>query len=400
MAPKFDIVAAGHICLDITPAFPSAAHVELGHVFQPGRLLKIGKAVLSTGGSVSNTGIALSKLGCQVAYMTGTGADAFGDIIIEKMKAYGSTDGIFRHSTADSSYSIILALPGIDRIILHNPGCNDEFRAEQIDWSLVESARHFHLGYPPIMRSLYLNDGDEAAKILAHVKKLGISSSLDMALPDPTSEAGQIDWQRWLTTVLPHVDFFMPSIEEMLYFYDRKRWQALRESGQNFISVVPGSLYGELAGAALALGCAAVLLKAGHLGLYLRTGKQRRLSLVQLAGVRGEPGWQDRELWGASYFIEEVVSATGAGDSAIAGFLAALLYGNRPEECLQIANCLGYQNLRALDTISGIDSYPETLAMLPKLQPNALDFLDSGWQPTRTTGIWEHWRKPGSPATA
>lgn len=392
MAPKFDIVAAGHICLDITPAFPSSAPVELARAFQPGRLLKIGEAVLSTGGSVSNTGIALSKLGCRVAYMTGTGLDAFGDIIIEKMKAYGSTDGIFRHSTADSSYSIILALPGIDRIILHNPGCNDEFRAEQIDWSIVETARHFHLGYPPIMRSLYLNDGDEAAKILEQVKQLGVSSSLDMALPDPNSEAGQIDWQRWLATVLPHVDFFMPSIEEMLYFCDRQRWQSLRESSQNFVSLVPNTLYGELAETALAYGCAAVLLKAGHLGLFLRTGKPGRISQVQLAGVQGESSWQDRELWGASYNIEQILSATGAGDSSIAGFLTALLHGSRPEMCLQIANCLGYQNLRALDTTSGIDSYPETLALLPKLQPNALDFLDSGWQPTRTTGIWEHQR--------
>ena len=52
------------------------------------------------------------------------------------------------------------AVPGIDRIFLHNPGANDSFRSEDIPEKMLEEAL-FHFGYPPIMRSMYENDGEE-----------------------------------------------------------------------------------------------------------------------------------------------------------------------------------------------------------------------------------------------
>ena len=56
-----DIICAGHICLDITPVLPSK-FARADKVFQPGKLLETDELVLSTGGSVANTGIALTKL--------------------------------------------------------------------------------------------------------------------------------------------------------------------------------------------------------------------------------------------------------------------------------------------------------------------------------------------------
>ena len=56
MKKPFDVVVAGHICLDIIPTIP---HERIE--FEPGRLLQVGPAVLSTGGAVSNTGLALHR---------------------------------------------------------------------------------------------------------------------------------------------------------------------------------------------------------------------------------------------------------------------------------------------------------------------------------------------------
>ena len=181
MTSNNDVVVAGHICLDITPKFQIAGKQNIEETFQPGKLLKVGDAVLGTGGAVSNTGIALSKLGFSVSYMSSVGQDGFGEIIVEKMAEYGNVDGFFRNREVGSSYSVILALPTIDRIILHNPGCNDYFTDENIDWAIVSTARLFHLGYPPIMRSLYLDDGMELANILRKARSLGVSTSVDMA---------------------------------------------------------------------------------------------------------------------------------------------------------------------------------------------------------------------------
>ena len=56
------IVVAGHVCLDIIPAWdPAGGDVQSRMV--SGALLNVGPATLSTGGAVSNVGIALHRLG-------------------------------------------------------------------------------------------------------------------------------------------------------------------------------------------------------------------------------------------------------------------------------------------------------------------------------------------------
>ena len=60
---KQKIIAAGHICLDITPVFPDTVRGQgMGELLQPGKLLHMEGADVHTGGSVANTGLAL-KLG-------------------------------------------------------------------------------------------------------------------------------------------------------------------------------------------------------------------------------------------------------------------------------------------------------------------------------------------------
>ena len=56
------VAVAGHICLDIIPTFHSASR-EFKDILIPGKLIDVGPASMATGGSVSNTGIALHRLG-------------------------------------------------------------------------------------------------------------------------------------------------------------------------------------------------------------------------------------------------------------------------------------------------------------------------------------------------
>jgi len=55
-------VVAGHICLDITPAF-GASETPLSSLIMPGKLTHVGAADVHTGGCVANTGLALRRLG-------------------------------------------------------------------------------------------------------------------------------------------------------------------------------------------------------------------------------------------------------------------------------------------------------------------------------------------------
>src|SRR5437660_11588346 len=124
-----EVVVAGHICLDIIPTF-----VGDSVVFAPGRLIEAGKAILATGGPVSNTGLALHKLGITTRLMGKVGDDLFGQAILQIIESYGSglAGGMVTGPGEASSYSIIISPPGIDRTFIHAPGCNDTFGADAV----------------------------------------------------------------------------------------------------------------------------------------------------------------------------------------------------------------------------------------------------------------------------
>ena len=63
----FDAISVGHICIDLTPEHARRAKTELRTYFVGGKLTNVGRMEFSTGGSVSNTGIALSRLGLKNA---------------------------------------------------------------------------------------------------------------------------------------------------------------------------------------------------------------------------------------------------------------------------------------------------------------------------------------------
>ena len=149
------IVAAGHICLDITPVFP--AHRTCGTVQElliPGKLNQTEAADVHTGGSVANTGLALKLLGNEVRLLGKIGCDAFGAMVKTIMDGYGA-GGLIEDPHSATSYSVVLAAPGYDRIFLHDPGANDSFCQADIPDEALEGAALFHFGYPPLMRRMY-----------------------------------------------------------------------------------------------------------------------------------------------------------------------------------------------------------------------------------------------------
>ena len=71
-----EVVVAGHVSLDVFPALYGPLTIE------PGRLVVVGPAVLSTGGVVANTGGALHRLGVRVGMVAKVGADVFGRAVL------------------------------------------------------------------------------------------------------------------------------------------------------------------------------------------------------------------------------------------------------------------------------------------------------------------------------
>ncbi|NLB56634.1 MAG: carbohydrate kinase family protein [Lentisphaerae bacterium] len=382
---QFDVVVAGHVCMDITPEFVTADSGKIASVFVPGKLVNIGAAELSTGGSVSNTGLALTRLGVKTGLMGKIGNDLFGDGIRSIFKNHGATDALTVVEGERTSYSFIFALPGVDRIIMHNPGANDTFGANDINYEIVSHSKLFHFGYPPLMRKMFKNGGRELIRVFKIVKTGKVLTSLDMSLPDPNSESGKVDWLTVFRKLLPFVDIAPFSAEETMFVLNRARYDELsEEAGSNEpLAFYKMSDFTYLADTLLEMGVGIVLLKCGYRGLLLKTAGSKRFQDIKLL----PESWHSKTIWKNVYAVKKIVSATGAGDSAIAGFLAGLLKGLSPEQSVSAAACTGAQNLSTLDALSGIKNWDETVLLMRTMQI-VKESPDPSWQYCTKDKVW------------
>lgn len=369
-----DIVVAGHICLDLIPSFDTAQRIE------PGALIKIGPATFAPGGAVANTGIALLRLGASVQLAARIGDDPFGRELSAIFRREGRSlaSRIRVQKGGATSYSIVISPPGVDRSFLHCSSENDHFAAKdlaEIDW---ERAAILHFGYPPMMRAIYRNAGRELASMMRSARSHGVITSLDMCMPDVLGESGMVDWLALCQNVLPHVDMFCPSLEELVFMLDRPRFDRWRMRQRDLAAEISAELLRDLSEQCLAMGAGAVFIKLGDQGVYLRSASDGRL-----AGR--DPQWKSRELLCDCRQVK-VVGTTGSGDCAIAGLLLALSRGDSPETSLELATAAGATCCEAADATSAMVKAETIRARIEQGWPHLKSRLRlKGWP--RTSGV-------------
>ncbi|WP_274319541.1 carbohydrate kinase family protein [Paenibacillus qinlingensis] len=378
MSGKEEVIVAGHICLDIIPTMDENQS-SLAALLSPGKLVNIGPAVISTGGAVSNTGIALHRLGSKVKLMGKIGADPFGEVILTLLRQQEPSlvEGMIVSPEANSSYSIVISPPNMDRMFLHSTGANDTYAASDLMHEQLQGAKLFHFGYPPLMKRMFENEGAELVSLLKKVKESGLTVSLDLAKPDPASEAGRANWRAILTQSLPFVDVFLPSFEEIMYMLHRERYDLKEKAAPNgdLLSSADGELLAQLSAELIQMGVAIVVIKLGEHGVYVRTtSDEQRLAQMGLSSPKTAllDDWLNCEMISSCYEVD-VVGTTGAGDCTIAGFLFGLTRGLTLKESLQSAVGVGAFNVEQADATSGI---PEWTAVR--------DRMDKGWKKRAT----------------
>ena len=87
--------------------------------------------------------------------------------------------------------------------------------------------------------------------------------------------------------------------------------------------------------------------------------------------------WADIEWFEDSYSVDSVISGTGAGDTAIAGFITALLEGETWEDCLHLAAAAGAMCVGTYDALSG---------MVPLSCTK--ERINAGWKKTDRKRVW------------
>jgi sugar/nucleoside kinase (ribokinase family) len=369
MSEPLPFVVAGHLCLDLTPA--------LNHGWpRPGGLAEAGSLNFSCGGAVANVGSALWRLGCSVRLIGLVGDDRLGEIATQLLQPLGNQPGIRIAPGQTTSYSIVIAPEGHDRAFLHCPGANAVFTSADVRDQDLEGAGWFHFGYPPVMPAIAANSGRELARLLCRAKERGLRTSLDFC--SISGAAAATDWRTVLGNCAQAVTVFAPSIEELR--------TALRQPPRDAGDI--GDVR-SLADTLFGMGFSVVAIKLGTSGIYLATTDAAR----DLAGWRLGAEWNARELI-APCFQANVVNTTGAGDCAIAGFIASIARGSGPEDALTIAAAAGACSVEAGDAASGVRTMKELQSRIEagweRMQGVA---PGENWSYDARAGVWSHARE-------
>ena len=307
------VVVAGHVCVDFVPEIP------VGAATAPGELLEVGPLAVAAGGCVANTGGDLAALGADVQVVGDAGDDELGALLVALLRARGAgTDQVRLRPGCSTSYSLVFEPGGQDRSFWHHVGANAEFDGSAVD---LAGAGLLHVGYPSLLPALIADEGRPLAALLERARAAGLTTSLDLAVIDPASPAAREDWPALLRRVLPLVDVFSPSIDDV-------RTALHLDAGAE-----PSELR-DTARMLLELGPAIVMLTAGAAGLQLSTGDAARLRAA--GAVRPAEAWSDQEHFTPPPPVE-VRTTLAAGDAATAGLLYGLLAGLDARATLELA---------------------------------------------------------------
>lgn len=140
----------------------------------------------------------------------------------------------------------------------------------------------------------------------------------DLFCPGGLSEVGSADIHIGGSVantgrVIPYVDFFLPSIEELAFMIDRQQYDSWKKSadGGDITSVLRLSEIEKLADRLLDWGANIVLIKCGAAGLYLAVGEEKRLKKTRI--IKNVRQWADKRHFEYSYKPHGILSGTGAG---------------------------------------------------------------------------------------
>ena len=175
-----------------------------------------------------------------------------------------------------------------------------------------------------------------------------------------------------------------PSAEEVLFFLHKEEYLAKKArltAKEGVLDHMTVSEIADIGHELLELGTGVAMVKCGHRGLYICTAGADRLERFGAAAPGDISNWANRELWFPVYEEEKFVSALASGDSAIAGFLTAVVRKLSIEDCLRYGNAAGSMNVTVPDGVSwnkGFDDLTQRIQAGWKTKSMRID--EPGWK--------------------
>lgn len=252
-----------------------------------GGILFVDEMRMNPAGTAAGALMNAAKLGVKSAADYAVGDNSMGRFVKDTYKSMNIDVSMAQVSeTVQTSSTMLPVRPNGDRPALHCRGASDELFVSNDQFDSVCDARILHHGGTGFIKAM---EGGQSARLLEHAKSQGLIVTLDLIGPNEQT----LDELR---TLLPNVDYFMPSMEE-----------AAQISGLEQPA--------DIARFFMDLGASACVFKWGERGSFVKTAEQ--------------------ELHMHAYKID-VSDTTGCGDSYCGGFIAGLIHGYSLEDACRL----------------------------------------------------------------
>ena len=199
MSPKkYDATIVGLYVLDILGR-------PVSEIPKGGDLAYIDELRLTVAGTAGGTIIDCAKLGLSTLAVGAVGDDEKADFVVSVLEKFGAdTAGFERIKGVPTSSTILNIRPNGERPALHLRGACDYFMPPNKEKLDIFNCKVFHLGGTGLLKKL---DGSASVELLKDAKENECITTWDLI----GATESTIDIVKPL---LPHIDYFMPSIEE------------------------------------------------------------------------------------------------------------------------------------------------------------------------------------------
>lgn len=293
------LLVADHLCAPIS------------HLPAAGELVLADRLELNIGGCASNAAMDLARLGVNVGVVGCVGHDTFGRFVLDTLSTAGADIASIRQiEGVGTSGTLIVNVAGEDRRFIHSIGANGHLTAADIPLDRLRRAKVLYVGGYFVMPAL---EAGELARVFRQARRLNVKTVLDVVLPGPG------EYWPALEQLLPECDVFLPNDDEAAVITGLSN---PRDQAERFRQAGAGT----------------VAITCGESGSVLVTD-----------GLRVE----------ATAHRVPYVGGTGAGDAFDAGYIAALLEGCDPLECLAWGSALGASCVRSISATDSVFTRPE-----------------------------------------
>lgn len=309
---KFDAVFVGLTILDV-------AGRAMSEIPEGGNCHFIEEIKINPAGTASGANMNAAKMGIKTAAVACLGEDSEGDFILDTYKRMNIDCSMISKTTATKTSATILPIrPNGDRPAWHARGASDYLFVTEDQFDAVCDAHFLHHGGTGLLNKM---DTGQSAKLLAHAKNKGLTTSFDLIAPNDETV-------NLLEDTLPHVDYFMPSIEEAEFM---SGLQGVEKNAEFYMN----------------MGADACILKCGAEGSYIKT--------------------KTDEFRIPAYKID-VQDTTGCGDSYCGAFIAGLSLGYDLKKSCQLATAVSGLVASGLGSDAGVVDLATTLAFMENNQ--------------------------------